>query len=329
MKIAQNRWWNPVDSAGRAVPGRWPLPMYLAFDGREILSTGGQPQAGPWQPSPITPETNTGILWDGETVWMSRDDTVACFDDWLGGWRSVLVGNRTRGLAFDGVNVWVPFEHGVAVVDGARLDVVSRIQLDEPGLNAVFDGANMWVVSNSSLYKLTLGSCAFNSKGYIDPETGVFVPGGWGCTVAVSQPIPVPAFNLEGVTRGLVFDGANLWMTNGEADSVTKVRAGDGAVLGTYAVGKRPIGLAFDGANIWVANSGFVSNPLLPPSPRITFSGNSVTVLRASDGVAIATKTVPYPPVSVAFDGLSIYVGIAGPVDPVTGMYTFGALLKF
>jgi hypothetical protein len=232
-------------------------------------------------------------------------------------------------VAFDGVNLWVAFDLGVAVVDGARLDVVSTIQLDEPGLNAVFDGANMWVVSNSSLYKLTLGSCAFTSKGYIDPETGIFVPGGWACSVAISQTIPVPAFNLEGVTRGLIFDGANLWMTNGEADSVTKVRAGDGVVLGTYAVGNRPIGLAFDGANIWVANSGFVSHQSLAPFPRITFSGNSVSVLRASDGLAIATKTVPYPPVSVAFDGLSIYVGIAGPVDPVTGMYTYGGLMKF
>jgi len=35
---------------------------------------------------------------------------------------------------------------------------------------------------------------------------------------------------------------------------VTKLRASDGTVLGTFSVGSQPIGVAFDGANIWVAN---------------------------------------------------------------------------
>jgi DNA-binding beta-propeller fold protein YncE len=37
---------------------------------------------------------------------------------------------------------------------------------------------------------------------------------------------------------------------------VTKLRASDGTVLGTFAVGSFPVGVAFDGANIWVASSG-------------------------------------------------------------------------
>jgi DNA-binding beta-propeller fold protein YncE len=35
---------------------------------------------------------------------------------------------------------------------------------------------------------------------------------------------------------------------------VTKLRASDGKVLGTFSVGRGPEGVAFDGANIWVAN---------------------------------------------------------------------------
>jgi DNA-binding beta-propeller fold protein YncE len=35
---------------------------------------------------------------------------------------------------------------------------------------------------------------------------------------------------------------------------VTKLRASDGTVLGTFAVGSNPVGVAFDGANIWVGN---------------------------------------------------------------------------
>ena len=47
-----------------------------------------------------------------------------------------------------------------------------------------------------------------------------------------------------------------------------KLRASDGAVLGTFGVGSAPLGLAFDGANIWVTNQ----------------NSNTVTKLRASDG---------------------------------------------
>jgi DNA-binding beta-propeller fold protein YncE len=50
-------------------------------------------------------------------------------------------------------------------------------------------------------------------------------------------------------------DGGNIWVANYNSNNVTKLRASDGEVLGTYAVGLKPSGIAFDGANIWVANS--------------------------------------------------------------------------
>jgi DNA-binding beta-propeller fold protein YncE len=54
----------------------------------------------------------------------------------------------------------------------------------------------------------------------------------------------------------LAFDGANIWVANSLDDTVTKVRASDGSLVGTYPVGRWPNALAFDGANIWVVNSG-------------------------------------------------------------------------
>jgi DNA-binding beta-propeller fold protein YncE len=53
----------------------------------------------------------------------------------------------------------------------------------------------------------------------------------------------------------IVFDGANIWVTNGGDNTVTKLRASDGARLGTFPVGTFPGGVAFDGTNIWVTNS--------------------------------------------------------------------------
>jgi len=48
-------------------------------------------------------------------------------------------------------------------------------------------------------------------------------------------------------------------VANSAGNTVSKVRASDGKVLGTFAVGTFPVnGVAFDGAFIWVTN--FSSN---------------------------------------------------------------------
>jgi len=52
----------------------------------------------------------------------------------------------------------------------------------------------------------------------------------------------------------VAFDGANIWVTNSGSVSVTKLRASDRTVLGTYNVGLNPRGVVFDGTNIWVVN---------------------------------------------------------------------------
>ena len=75
--------------------------------------------------------------------------------------------------------------------------------------------------------------------------------------------------NVGSSPVGVAFDGANIWVANNGSGTVTKVRASDGNIQGTFTVGTSPIGVAFDGTNIWVANAG----------------SNTVTKLRVSDGV--------------------------------------------
>jgi hypothetical protein len=58
-----------------------------------------------------------------------------------------------------------------------------------------------------------------------------------------------------GYPTGVAFDGANIWVANSGSNRVTKLRASDGKVLGTFATGLDPASVAFDGANIWVANT--------------------------------------------------------------------------
>ncbi len=96
-----------------------------------------------------------------------------------------------------------------------------------------------------------------------------------------------------GTSPGSVaFDGANIWVTNEGSDNVTKLRASDGANLGTFPVGSDPVGVAFDGANIWVVNEG---------------SGD-VTKLRAADGANLGTFSVGAQARGIAYDGTHIWV---------------------
>ena len=63
----------------------------------------------------------------------------------------------------------------------------------------------------------------------------------------------------------------------------------------TPTAGQVAVGMAFDGTNIWVAN---FDNSI----------GNTVSVLRASDGKPIMTPTVGIGPHSIAFDGANMWV---------------------
>jgi hypothetical protein len=99
---------------------------------------------------------------------------------------------------------------------------------------------------------------------------------------------------LMGDPEGLAFDGANIWVANRLSNNVTKLRASDGANLGTFAAGNGPVELAFDGANMWVTNN----------------NGSNVTKLRATDGFGLGTFALGGPPQGVAFDGANIWVAI-------------------
>ena len=83
-------------------------------------------------------------------------------------------------------------------------------------------------------------------------------------------------------------------MSNFASNTVTKLRASDGAALGTTTNVSAPLGLAFDGTNIWAANN---------------LGSGAVTKVRASDGVILGTfRTFAGFPGQVAFDGDNVWV---------------------
>ena len=100
-----------------------------------------------------------------------------------------------------------------------------------------------------------------------------------------------------------------MWVANLSDNTVLKVRASDGAILGTFAVGSRPYGVAFDGTDIWVANQ----------------SSSTVTKLDPS-GTTLGTFAVGTFPSYVAFDGTDIWVTDTGNAT-VTKLSLAGAKL--
>jgi DNA-binding beta-propeller fold protein YncE len=90
-----------------------------------------------------------------------------------------------------------------------------------------------------------------------------------------------------------------MWVANRNDGTVSKLRASDGAVLGTFPVPPAPYGIAFDGTYMWVSGDLFMY------------------VLRASDGTAVVHQHMQSG--GVAFDGA--YIWTAGP--------NFSLLYKF
>ena len=78
------------------------------------------------------------------------------------------------------------------------------------------------------------------------------------------------------------------------SNTVMKLRASDGEILGTFPVGDRPRSqIVFDGTYIWLTNSG----------------DDTVTKLRAGDGTVVDTLRVGKGPRAIAFDGVFVWVG--------------------
>ncbi len=105
----------------------------------------------------------------------------------------------------------------------------------------------------------------------------------------------VTRFKVGSQPYGLCFDGANIWSANYGDGTVSKIRASDGANLGTFQTSLgAPYGVTFDGANIWVSDGSDY--------------GTSVAKLRASDGKNLGTFKVGQSPGWMAFDGQHIWV---------------------
>jgi hypothetical protein len=258
-------------------------------------------------------------------------------------------------IAFDGTNLWVTdFSSGSNSVtemrasDGATL---GTFPVGNHPTFATFDGANVWVTnqSDNTVTKLrasdgsTLGTFAVGKTpaGTAFDGANIWVANAVDNTVTklrASDGANLGTFAAGSEPATLVFDGAKVWVVSASGSYVTELRASDGANLGSFLVAPNPFGIAFDGANIWVvssSSSGFLTKlrasdgGLVLTVPNLGSAligvvfdgtnvwvtnrlGNSVTEVRAADGVVVGTFSTGASPYGLAFDGANVWVANSG-----------------
>ena len=259
----------------------------------------------------------SGLAFDGQDIWVScigssKVTRVRPSDGTVLGMLDLGANAAAGSITFDGANLWIPTQAGdirqVRTRDGA---VLNAFPTSGNATALAYDGASLWAAAPSRDMVLQ-----FAGKG------NLFIG-------AVSLP-------SGGGPSGLAYDGANMWITHQGTRTVTKVRATDTVLLGTFAVGSNPAGIAFDGKYMWIANSGdnTVSQLLandgshvqtIPVDMRPTGvafdgnciwvtnqAGNSVTKVRVRDSAQIGTFPVGPGPTGIAFDGANIWVANTG-----------------
>ncbi|HZS18529.1 MAG TPA: hypothetical protein VFA51_11420 [Candidatus Udaeobacter sp.] len=238
-----------------SIPTAWSQQLLR----RESFSVGIYPQA---------------MAFDGANIWVTSGQSqyitkLRASDGTLLG--TFPVGTITVGATFDGTYVWLAnWGYGANSLTRVRLDgsVEGVYPIGPHGpYSLMFDGTNIWVS--------TLESHVIKMRA----SDGV-VLGDYSTTTGSS-----PCLHLA-------FDGANVWVTNNYYNTVSKLRATDGELLGTFSVGHYPIGVTFDGSSIWVTSSG----------------DDYITKLRASDGVFLGRARMGAAPSDVTFDGRHIWV---------------------
>ena len=319
QQIAILRWYG-ANQAGIEYPLGAPpqpdaSPTDMAFDGSHLwvtdvmhqtvvkLSVADGTTLGTFPMPSMNPHGN-GLACDGLAIWVGNSiaNTVTRLrlSDGTNLGSFPVPGNPSC-LAFDGVSLWVATRSGrvtrLRVSDGRIID---GFTIAGPVNGIAFDGANLWL----------------SSQGFVARMSTAFPPPG-------SSPQQFP---VGGPTAGMAFDGANIWLLTQQPPNtvVLKLRASDGAALGTFPVGpSEPPGpmpmpnnaIAFDGANVWVTTPIFGSQQNVPPWLQKIASPaefGAVTKLRASNGENLGMFMVGRTPLGIAFDGVNIWVANQG-----------------
>jgi hypothetical protein len=219
------------------------------------------------------------------------------------------VGTRPFLVESDGADLWV-----------TNLGTVSRVRASDGKLLETWTGASTaagvlaakglifvtGATNPGKLYQVDptqpMGAVTTLPISLGDSPQGISFDGARIWTTNLLGSVSIVTLNPLSVTTvtagfssplGILYDGTNIWVTDLVASKLFKLDS-NGAIIQTVTVGTNPAFPVFDGMNIWVPNQ----------------STNTVTVVRASTGVVLATLMGNglNQPVTAAFDGERILV---------------------
>jgi hypothetical protein len=268
------------DSALRRGSKRAALRQFWTTTPRYLFASGGLGATSLGVNIPNLVESDGTDLWVSSpltsTVLRVRGSDGKLLDTWTGatGAFGVLVAMGRVFVTVDQSPSGALFMIDAAGAAGPVTPVTSA-SLGAGPVGIAFDGSRIWTANAASEGFGTVGS------------------------VSIVTPIMTTPWSVTNVTThflsptGILFDGSNIWVTDLAANTLLKLDGG-GAIVQTVSVGTTPEFPAFDGTNIWVPNR----------------NSNSVSVVRASTGVVIATLTANglNGPIQAAFDGQRILV---------------------
>lgn len=232
--------------------------------------------------------------------------------------RSVSVGANSRELVFDGQDLWV-----VGMTGG----IVSRVRASDGRVMQTWTGASGAIDVIAAAGRIfiagNLGGSVAGKIYSINPEAAA------GGAVTVFEP------DVGFAPLAINFDGVNLWTAN-SSGSITRVNAANG-IDSTFTGFSTPTDILWDGANLWITDDGDSKLKRIDPSNGVVleavpgfpgankllfdgtnlwvsnFGGASVTVVRAVGslrGSVLATLTGNglSGPYGIAFDGERVLV---------------------
>jgi hypothetical protein len=290
LRAAADKFWTPQDTAALGITTVGNSPYGIRFDGADLwvanIGAGGTVSRVRASDGKLL-ETWTGagfaigvlaalgrVFVTGSTIpgklYMIDPSQAAGVVTTV----STGLGNNATGIAFDGSRIWTANGAGTVsiVTPGTWTVTTTNVAVGTSNLfGALYDRSNIWITDTSAGTLLKL-----DSSGAV----------------------------LQTVTVGLgplapVFDGTNIWVPNSSHNSITVVRASNGAVLQTLTGNglNLPYGGAFDGERVLFTN----------------ILASSVSLWKAADLSPLGSPALALPgPAFATSDGLNFWITFPG-----------------
>ncbi len=286
LQVAAARWYEAASVHRLTLAAR---ASAMAFDGRHVWAALAQssklaridPSSGevtevmlaslsPVQPAPTLIGTG-GLIYDGEKFWVATDQ--GCFAVRRDGSLPLraAAGGVNGPALFDGESVWVMNSNNLQKVSAVTGNITDSVWLSLPPEGVAFDGKRVWAVTGEnggSLFGARVSDAQIECQQVLGFHPGAIAYDGANLWILDPAGNTVQRWTYDAVTntcvaagrygvgrgpRTLLFDGAFIWVANWLESTVVKLRASDGAQLGSTATTLRPQALAFDGISTWVA----------------------------------------------------------------------------